>query len=356
MAVEAIGAPVGERQVINQPSGTAREVLNSTISQYGEISMVKGTPTVVYQGRDARGYPVYYISFTFQPFMGEPQTVRNTVAWNGSSIVGPNFSTPGGGGVSEPSAPDPSGLRVTEERMLNEAKLKFNNWLVSNESLLSDAEMEAWKKYADNFTGSAAAFNNWWNIIKTETQGTTSTLEFIPNDPGAGTSTGGGIGGGGFVGPTYVAPDRRVVEDYVKGTMVSLVGTVLDDKLDQIVDVYMKDHRRNFDNPQQEIDPGQSVVEAIRSTEDYNQIHKLRPESADERSWIKDRRAAAQQGGLQVDRQEDFARTQAAVGGDVDDVRDAAAVRQTTGSGTTRGTVLEKKVRGAAEALFQGVR
>lgn len=163
-----------------------------------------------------------------------------------------------------------------------------------------------------------------------------------------------GDGGGGNA-PVYVAPDRRVIEDYVKGSMVSLVGTVLDSRVQEITDLYMSDHRRNFDTPDVEIDPGQSVVEAIRQSSEYRTIHQNRPESADERTWISDRRQAALQGGLDIEEQEDFAIVQATAAGDVADVREAAAFSQLSLSGQAP-DFLDRFIGTVANNMFRGVK
>jgi hypothetical protein len=182
-------------------------------------------------------------------------------------------------------------------------------------------------------------------------------FEEITGDPLGGfpTSLPDGDGGSGSLAPIYVQPDRRVIEDLVKGTMVSLVGTVLDGRLGEVVDLYMSEHKKNFDTLESTIDPSQSVLERIRNTAEYKFVHKNRPASADERTWVSDRLTAAAQGGLTQPLQEDFAIMQAAAAGDVPDVRRGAGVTQTRLSGSSRGTVLENTVNRAASNLFRGV-
>jgi hypothetical protein len=164
-----------------------------------------------------------------------------------------------------------------------------------------------------------------------------------------------GLGGGGPTPPVYVKPDERVIQDFVKGTLVSLVGNIPETMVGRLLDIYMRDHRANFDNPEAQIDPAQSVLEAVRNSALYQQIHKLRPDSVDERTWISDRRAAAQQGGLNVGAQEDFAILQATLGGDLPDVVEAAGVSQLQTSGRAP-SLLDAKLRSAAATLFSGVR
>jgi len=172
---------------------------------------------------------------------------------------------------------------------------------------------------------------------------------------GGGGRGGGGGGGGGRVGPVYRAPDRRNTEDLVKGMLVSLIGSGFSVYQEEFTDLFMKEDRRNFDSERTAIDPSASVLEAIRGTKEYKTIHKLRPESTDERTWISDRIRAAQFGGLTGSRQEGFAIEQAATGGDIEDVQRAASVAQLQSSGQAEGG-LERKLRSVAESLFSQVR
>jgi hypothetical protein len=120
------------------------------------------------------------------------------------------------------------------------------------------------------------------------------------------------------------------------------------------VDTYMRDHRRNFDSEAAEVDPAQSVLELVRSSVEYQSIHKLRPKSVDERDWIGERRQAAAQGGLTESKQEQFAIDQAATGGDPADVVKAAAISQLQSSGKAP-ALLDNQFRQVAQAMFSGV-
>lgn len=165
---------------------------------------------------------------------------------------------------------------------------------------------------------------------------------------------GGGGGGGGFAGPVYRAPDRRVVEDFVKGRLVSLVGQVDEKYVESFTDLYMRDHKRNWDSQSQEIDPAQSVTEAIRKTGEYQTIHKNRPKGEDENSWIAARRAEAERAGLAVSELDQFAITQATVAGDLSDQAAAAANAQFQGTGRAP-AFLDQKFRNVATAMFMKV-
>lgn len=306
-------------------------------------------------GTDDRGFPIYKL--TYQAALGgmslDPKIHTRTYSYTQGKLIDPAVK-----GSALP--PDPVGdPRITGDTSADDLQHRKDLWLshVARNPNLTDAHRADLTRIIQDYDGGLLQLNN---LVKRYIESATNAP---PPDLGGGfepeISLGGGGGGGGgrgFTGPTYRAPDRRVVEDYVKGTMISLLGAIDETLLGQAVSVYMNDHRRNFDNPQQEIDPTMSVVEHIRNTEDYQQIHSQRPDSEDERQWVGKRLRAAEQGGLDVDEREGFARVQAAVGGRESDVVRAAAVQQTASSGSTRGTVLEDKVKQAASAIFQGVR
>lgn len=93
-------------------------------------------------------------------------------------------------------------------------------------------------------------------------------------------------GGGGFQ-RIYEAPDRREVTENVKNYLAQVLGDSSNKKLvDQLVDLYMTDHRRSFDNPEAGIRPWFSVKERVRARDDYKNIHKLRPDTVDELDWV----------------------------------------------------------------------
>jgi hypothetical protein len=95
-----------------------------------------------------------------------------------------------------------------------------------------------------------------------------------------------GAGGGGFQ-RIYEAPDRREVTENVKNYLAQVLGDSSDKKLvNRLVEIYMTDHRRSFDNPEAGIRPWFSVKEAVRARDDYKQIHKLRPDTTDELEWV----------------------------------------------------------------------
>ncbi len=98
-------------------------------------------------------------------------------------------------------------------------------------------------------------------------------------------ATGGGRGGGAAA-PIYVRPDERLVENAVQGVYVSLVGKADEALQSSLVKQYMKDHRANFDNKGQQIDPMAGVQATIEATTNYKAIHDLRPEFIDPTQWV----------------------------------------------------------------------
>lgn len=323
----------------------------------GSIAGAVDNISYTFVGRDPSGGGVY--RFSYRTRSGTIQTVLLNVVRSGDniSIDGYTFSPPSGQSPPEDDLPTLDEVDPVFDAAMAEAKERAR-------ALVTDMLGRG------QFKTGTAEFNNWiaWiNAFQGQPQHLLDEIFRLETltPPYAGQTTGDGeaafdpyapVGGGGFAGPVYRAPDRRVVEDFVKGGLISLVGFLPDQlKIDQLVDVYLRDHRRNFDSPEQEIDPSQSILQAIRQSNEYKTIHQLRPDTVDERSWISDRRAAAAQGGLNLGEQEDFAIVQATAGGDVADVREAAAFTQLSRSGQAP-DFLNGLVRSVANNMFLGVR
>ena len=329
-------------------------------------SYIKNSPTLIGFGQfsstiqsstfvriDSNGNRVYKIALL------SPWGTVTTHLW---ATEGNSFVQPSGDRVADPVRGDGDGGATA----LNQKKEQWHQWvanMVSNGSIMQTTAL-GYSQQIDRFNGTAYELDQLFNFIRVNSNfgapGGDAGFEPIygqsSGDPFASIGSGGGGGGGGgggFLEPEYVAPDRRVIEDLVKGMMVSLVGTVTGD-LDRITDIYMDVNKGNFDDPTKFLDPSQSVVEAIRGTRDYEVIHQNRPESQDERTWISNRRFAAEQGGLTVSLLEDFAITQATTAGDIADVREAAGFRQLATSGQAP-DIIQQKIESAAQSLFAGV-
>lgn len=309
-------------------------------------------PTAHYIGKDRSGVPMYRVSYSDAMNVRRVTTV--TYDANTKKVGKPNLKGPTGG-IPDPSDMKNVGLGGTgAAAALQRAKDAAAAWVVSQHGeYLGPQAQQGLLKTIREWKGDAASLNSYMKFIQANVPVSTpgvASFEFdeLPPVPGGGR--------GGSAGPVYEAPDRRVVEDYVRGVSVALLGGIPDEGyIQQFTDLYMKDHRRNFDTPDREIDPAQSVVEAFRQTKEYQEIHRLRPDSEDERSWVAARRAAAQQGGLQQDLQEDFAIQQATIGGDLEDTRRAASFRQLQTTGRAP-TLLEGQFREVAKTIFQQVR
>jgi hypothetical protein len=128
-----------------------------------------------------------------------------------------------------------------------------------------------------------------------------------------------------------------------------LLGLAPPGHIEGFTELYMKEHRRNFDTEDQEVEPRQSVLEAIRGTTEYRRIHALRPEGADERTWVGARRQLGERGGLETGLDQ-FAINQATIAGTAEDVERAGAVQQFQKSGQMP-TLLDNQFRQIAEAM-----
>ena len=161
-------------------------------------------------------------------------------------------------------------------------------------------------------------------------------------------------GGGGYAGPTYVKPDRRVIEDMVKGQLATYVGRADDASIQSLTDLYMAEHRRDFDTPEQQIDPRQSVTMKIREREDFKRIHALRPDYIDEAQWVPQYQTGALQSGMSAQAGEQFAINQATVGTQATSIGEAA----TTAAYSQGEKIPEfiQRAKSAASAVLSGVR
>ena len=97
---------------------------------------------------------------------------------------------------------------------------------------------------------------------------------------------GGGSGSGGRAGPEYVAPDRRVIEEWVGDKLIILTGAK-QPELQEIVDAYLSADRQAFEG--KSIDPAAEATAKIRGLAEYKRIHTLRPDAAQEDTWVSSR-------------------------------------------------------------------
>jgi hypothetical protein len=355
-----------------------------TAARFGaSVGAVPGSVKMTYVGKDKYGNPMY--RFTYKVPGGRVQggtiTQTRTMAIVNGGFVAPNSVRANPNQIPEEAGPGEGPTQGSETRDRFIARV---GELAAAGHLTSDQARQILSN-ATNWSDQAMA--NWMGLMsRMDEVPPPSVYEDTPEGsaegalgdlyiPGLGGGGGGGYGGGGGgggagpVAPAYRAPDERVVTDFVKGTLVSMVGTIPEELVGPGVAKYMADHRAMFDaevkasmdqsaglppKDYKEIDPQQSVLEYVRSTREYQIIHKNRPKSADERTWISDRQEQALQGGLSTSRQENFAITQATAGGDVKDVAEAAGVAEFKATGQMP-TFLDNQVRNAITGMMSRV-
>lgn len=223
-------------------------------------------------------------------------------------------------------------------------------WLEQNQELIESTARRfgknpelAWQFFTGNFT-------------PPPTDLTTIT---IPEEGGDGYgfnpfgSSGGS--GAGRAAPVYVPPDRRDVEDMVRGQLARLVGQADPTRLQTLTDLYMTEHRRSWDNPALGLNPAASVTEQVRATSDFKRIHTLRPDFVDEDEWVTMYQQGGVQQGLTAGEAEQFAIEQATIGTRTTSIAAAAASRAFVQSGAEVPEFVNR-ARGAAKNLMQGVR
>ena len=168
-------------------------------------------------------------------------------------------------------------------------------------------------------------------------------------------SIGGGGGGFSYPEPVYEPPDRREVEDQVRGILAALVGVANNDRLQRLTDKYMAAHKRAWENPQIGLEPRMDVYEDIRNSKDYQNIHKLRPDTVEEADWVSQRVFLGERYGLSATAAQTFGINQAIAGTSQGNIEDAASMFQTQRSGRLQGSILDR-VRENTTSMFRNVR
>ena len=312
-----------------------------------EYNMEQGMQyRVVWNGYDDEGKPMYRVYYQ-NPNTGIMQTEQ--VTYSGGDVGVPTISR-GPRPIAEPGSQQPfTGVSAYSLAPTIQTQLAR---LVQNERLFDEENYNQIYDTIVNWDGDRYALIRYTDYAIEQQYGGSAPKggAAVDNfDPFAGLDF-----GGGFAAPVYKAPDKRVVRDFVKRELVQLLGADESTMRERLVDLYMKDHRRDWDSPSQTIEPGQSVIEAIRDSELYQQIHKLRPEEVEEHDWIMQRHVAALSGGLDVEEAQAFAVEQAIAGGDEEDVETAASYEQIRNSGQAPPS-LQNAFGGVATAMFSRV-
>jgi len=154
--------------------------------------------------------------------------------------------------------------------------------------------------------------------------------------------------GGGSSRPKYVAPDRRTVEEWVNDKMIILTGAKQAEG-PALVDAWMKAHKNAFEG--KSIDPNAEVIERIRNSGEYQRIHGLRPDLADEDTWVSSRQNRLTQLGVGAKEAAARATGLAAAGTNLNDI-DISKVQLSRGrKDITLFSKLEKAAAGIARRL-----
>ena len=160
----------------------------------------------------------------------------------------------------------------------------------------------------------------------------------------------GGLGGGGGrTGPAYRPPDRREVEENVQNYLRTVLGDTGDPALvDELSDIYMRDHRRSFDNPSTGLQPWFSVKERVHSLEEYNKLHALRPDTIPEEQWITQFQQIVDEAGVPASLRDQTARNFAQTGTTLRHALPGAFRQQETREGRPQPTFLNNLSRQVA--------
>ncbi len=141
-----------------------------------------------------------------------------------------------------------------------------------------------------------------------------------------------GSGGGSRRAP-YVRPDERLVKGAVEGAYAQLTGEVPAAAVSTAIKSFLKDHKADYDNQTQQIDPMETVLEQIRATDSYKAIHTLRKEGTDERTWISSKVGKLLAAGVSDQLAQDLGVAQAQAGAAAPTVQQAAEIATLAGTG-----------------------
>ncbi len=199
------------------------------------------------------------------------------------------------------------------------------------------------------------AFNTWKSELAGQDYTFTGPWFDNPDFFGDDSAMGGGYGyGGGAAAPVYTPPDRREIEYTVMGMLTMLVGQADKGLLTKYTDMYMKSHRRSWDNPNDGLKPWEDVKEGLRGESDYKRVHKLRPDYVDETEWVTlHQQTAASAGMLAGPDAERFAINQAQIGATAQTSAEAAGKQEFVRGRQTN--QFRAKLAQAAAPLFQGL-
>ena len=140
-------------------------------------------------------------------------------------------------------------------------------------------------------------------------------------------------GGRGSSRAVYVRPDDNLVRGAIEGAWDGLTGTVPAAEVTRAIDLFYTKDRANYDNPGQQIDAMAAVLEVIRGTAKYKEMHQLRSESQDEGQWIRSKVSRLQQAGVSTPLAQELGEAQAQAGSGSDTVVQAGEIATLTQTG-----------------------
>ena len=162
-------------------------------------------------------------------------------------------------------------------------------------------------------------------------------------------------GGRGGSRAPYVRPDERLVRSAIEGAWDDgLTGNVDKGGVNVAIKKFYADHRANYDNIGQQIDPMESVLEIIRATSKYKEIHQLRSESTSETDWISSKVGRLLLAGVSGPLAQELGEAQAQAGSGSDTVQQAGeiATQITTGRALQSHKAKIQQSMGAALGLL----
>ena len=199
------------------------------------------------------------------------------------------------------------------------------------------------------------AYQTWVSELKNPGYEFTLDNPVVPWNPEMPGGGGGGYGGGGGrVAPVYTPPDRRTIEYQITGMLGAKVGRAEKSRVKTLTDLFMTRHRFAWDNPNDGRNPWEDVNEKIRGSDDFQRIHKLRPDYIDEDEWVTLHQRTALSAGVNAQRGEQFAINQAQIGSTAEDSASAAGWQEFTSGRKTN--AFKDRIRNATKSMMVGVR
>ena len=239
----------------------------------------------------------------------------------------------------------PEGIRQEVEAILTSERLGSKSRREKLAEMVID-EYESSINGMSEFPSLADYFRDEEGVEDEELEAdTTSLLDLVMAALNAGR-------GGGAAAPAYRPPDRREVVENVQNYLSTVLSPDEFDtnEVNRLADIYMRDHKRSFQNPGLGLQPWFSVKEEVRKTQDYQKIHALRPDTIPEEQWVSRYRELIEQAGVPAGMQAGRARNFAQTGTGLNEALRGAYRQEETRTGNTQPLFLQK-VQSAVSSL-----